>query len=334
MIGGQAAAVRPSGEVVYAHAYGEDAAGRPLTIDSLLPVYCQMKPLIGFTAAELHVGGLVDLDSPLCGCVSGISGFDEVTLRTLLDHRAALRPADLVHVMVQRPADRDHFVRTLRPVTEWVEQGMVAYSDVGAFVLVDMMFEALAGAATSSLLAAQLARMGVSDAVRPYIEEAERGELSERIAVDWIVGGEGQCLPNLWSFARAWTADNVPAVQTRANATGMATMLARLGAAAFDVGAPEPYRSLARSSAGWDAVERRSMRYGLGTCASLDAFRLGVPDESIGHVAWGSAGVSWYEPARDLGCSVQTCVVDLRDNGSGVRRLSAAVADLLATVDA
>ena len=85
-----------SGEVVFSAASGATVDGRPATGDTPMVVASVSKIIVAIAIARLHVQGLVDVSGPVPWEDIGIDpddGWNDVTIRELLDHRSGLSKA-------------------------------------------------------------------------------------------------------------------------------------------------------------------------------------------------------------------------------------------------
>lgn len=81
-------AVMVDGDLVLDHALGGDGGGRPMRTDTVMRVYCSIKPVTAMAIGRLVDAGAITLDAPLRELVTGPTGLADgtVQLRHVLNH--------------------------------------------------------------------------------------------------------------------------------------------------------------------------------------------------------------------------------------------------------
>ncbi len=162
-------AIVEDGRIVYAHAYGEQAAGVPATTAARYPIASISKQITATAILMLADKGRLTLDEPVARWEPDLTEARTVTVRQLLDHTSGYRdfwPQDYSFADMARPTTPDAILaRWARAPLDFAPGSQWQYSNTG-YVVAGRIIEKASGEPLMTYLRANiLTPLGMTGAV-------------------------------------------------------------------------------------------------------------------------------------------------------------------------
>jgi CubicO group peptidase (beta-lactamase class C family) len=322
-------------EPVFEFARGEAGTGQPMTCDTVMKVYCAIKPVTAVAVARHIDSGALDLDEPAGALLPTVAALRDrsVTVRHLLNHTAGLHEPCAVHMELLPSHKRRAFVDTMQRAHGWRVGHDAGYAEFAAWHLLGRILEVV----TRRPLRDEL-RSSVLDPLAMFdtwigMTEAEYADNVGRIGVNydrknWVA------FPQLLERSQRVCQETNPAYGGYTTARDLAGFYAAVAAQLGSGGHAflPSSRTLQRfcSSArdhSYDVVLRRACTYGLGFMTELADHEFGqrLSCESFGHSGWSGTSFAFADPVHDLAVAAVL---------NGITRSTGAFAARTALVDA
>ena len=339
--GAQIAVVR-DGELVLDAAFGDDGTGRPMAPDTVLRVYCSIKPVTAMAIGHLLDDGTLELDQPLVELLPGPKALADgrVTLRHVLNHTAGLHRPMAIEIEIVAPPKRIAHADAIGLPAAWPVGRQAAYSEYYGWSVLGRLIEATTGDDLRAHLRERvLDPLGLSSTWVGMTAD-EYAEVRDRLGTSFDMRTD-RPFPLLLERGRRMCTEVNAAHGGYTTAGELARFydaLLRSRAGADVAGLPRPatvtqFTSPQRPRS-FDGVLDRECTYGFGFMTGLvdHAFGSRCSETTFGHSGNVGATFAFADPERDLAVGVVfNGVVDAE---SAFLRRPALVAALYRDLDA
>jgi CubicO group peptidase (beta-lactamase class C family) len=299
-----------NGRPVIDVALGVDALGARVDRSTLFAVYCAGKPVIASAIGCLVDDGELSFDDVVGDILENWPRSRELatlSIASLMNHTAGLHLLRATPYVATPPRHRAELVASSRPPPGWHVGTDVAYGEVAAWHILNLIIQILTGKDVRTFVRQRL--LGPADVEDEIyvggMTDAEFSANRARLGVNmWI--GNGTRYPMLMERSlRIRGADNA-AVGSSASARGLGRFYEELLRVTRSIGAIMSRRTLeALISPGpraYDPIMDRECRYGLGFMVSLDDHYFGSDPgpEAFGHSGNGGMTAAFADPDTGL----------------------------------
>jgi CubicO group peptidase (beta-lactamase class C family) len=323
------------GETVLEIARGAAGDGNPMRGDTIVKVYCAIKPVTAVAVAAHVDSGRLSLDEPAGKLLPAVAALTDgaITVRHLLNHTAGLHEPYAVHMELLPSHKRDAFVDAMRLPDGWRIGRDAGYSEFVGWHLLGRLLEAVSRRPLrDELRATVLDPLGMSD-TWIGMSEQQYDENVARIGMNhdmrgWVV------FPQLLERARRVCRETNPAYGGYTTASDLARFYAALVTQLKGVGNPclpsdatlRTFCSSARERS-YDVILERECTHGLGFMTGLADHQFGpcCSPASFGHSGWSGTTFAFADPNHELAVAVVL---------NGIARSKRAFAARSALVDA
>jgi CubicO group peptidase (beta-lactamase class C family) len=281
--------------------FADRARTRPWEKDTIVNVYSVTKGLTAICARRLVLAGQLDLDAPACRYFTEL-GKPEITVRSLLDHRAGL-PALRELVPDDALYDWDRMVSLLAREEPWWPPGTAhGYHAVTFGWLVGEVLRRASGKTVGALVRelGEDAHVGLSaseDARVAEMRGAPRPPPGERSLLTEIMADPQSMLARTFAnppvlgststlLTRAWRGAEIPSVNGHANARAIAAIYAKM-----------PAKEIETAGRGKDLVLGELTSFGEGFMLPVPG--LPLPAGAFGHPGAGGS-IGFADPGAKL----------------------------------
>jgi CubicO group peptidase (beta-lactamase class C family) len=302
------------GERVFEIAHGGRGDGQPMHDDTVVKVYCAIKPVTAVAVAAHVDSGRLSLDEPLAAALPGVACLSDgvITLRHLLNHTAGLHEPYAVHMELLHDEKRSAFVDTMHRPEGWRVGRDAGYSEFVGWQLLGRLLESVAGRPLrEELRATVLDPLGMSETWIGMTEQQYDGNVG-RLGVNHDMQG-WVAFPLLHERVRRVCQETNPAYGGYTTARDLARFYAMLIDGLDGHGVPslpsyetlQLFCSVARPRS-YDVVLQRDCTHGLGFMTGLADHEFGRPcsPASFGHSGWSGTSFGFADPDRDLAVAV------------------------------
>ena len=324
---GVQATISVRGEVILDLTAGDDGLGRPMAPDTLLRIYCTIKPVTAVAVGLLLDAGRLDLDAPIDDVLSGYDALaGGASLRQVMTHTAGLQSPDGQTIELTPPDRRRTMLQHQKRPTGWQLGRDAAYSEHFGWHVVGRLIEEVTGEDLHDhLRRAVLDPLGMTE-TRIGMTHEEYDDALSRIGVN-------HDMRSLRSFPMLFERTRRVCQETNAAHGGYSTArdLDRFyqavlrGLAGEDVPGLPTTSVLATLAADarprvYDAVLLRECSYGLGFMTTLSDHHFGteIGPRAFGHS--GNIGSSYAFADPDLGLSAAIVFNGVVDPDSAFHR--------------
>lgn len=285
-----------------------------MTSETVLRVYCTIKPITAMAIAKLVDAGTLDLDEPLVEQLPGPAALADgkITVRHVLNHTAGLHRPMAIEMELVAPAKRQAHADAVARPSVWRVGVDAGYSEYYGWTLLGRLIEAITGEDLREHLRREvldpLDLRSTWIGMTPVEFEAERSRIG--INVDMRTD---KAFPLLLERGRRMCTEVNPAHGGYTTARDLArfydaVLRARAGEAVDGLPRPETvalFTSPQRPRS-FDGVLDRECTYGFGFMTELadHAFGPRCPTGSFGHSGNVGSTFAFADPERDLAVGV------------------------------
>jgi CubicO group peptidase (beta-lactamase class C family) len=293
---------------------GDAGTGQEMTRDTILRIYCAIKPVTAVAVAELVDQGRLDLDEPLRLRLPDYRALwaGDVTLRHVLSHTAGLHRTSTMEIEILPEAMRQQHLEAVEAPPGWRLGVDAGYSEYVGWHLLGRALEA----ATHQPLREYL-RQSVLDPLGMHdtwigMTPAEYQTNYPRLGLNWGLRG-ARAIPALLEHSQRWCCEVNCASGGYTCAADLARFYATLAAQHNGAEHPalpsQPMLSVFCSPARprtTDVMLERNCEYGLGFMVDLSGHFFGnhCSPTAFGHTGLAGSSFAFADPAHDLAAAV------------------------------
>jgi len=325
---GAQAYVSLAGQVLADVAVGIARPGVPMRPDTIMPLYCTVKPVLPIAMGLLVDQGRLDFDAELGDVVNELranAALATMTFRSLLSHTAGLVDPPAAAVFLASNDVRRRVLRKVAPRPNWDPRTMLGYSEWPAWNLLGIAVEHVTGEGADRVVRTSLQAIEANDTWLCMTDD-EFTAAADRIGINFNCSGP-QPVPMHYERKR-------PICTRPESAIGFSSArdLGRIYEWLLGPGSTSTaLRTMVQPATPrlYDIMMTRECTWGLGFMTALGDHRFGtrVSANSFGHSGYHGMSFAFADPEHDL---VVALVLDgLVEGGYNVKTLRRQLIDRL-----